>query len=286
MKQQKRNPVARLGGRDNGAKANSTIGYSDSYSTSPTCLIQDKLSATITDAPRVEIKKGLVVTNSLDIAKKFNKRHDNVCAAVKRIFKSRPDFGLLNFKESSYANEQNKRHSLYEITRSGFSILAMGFTGEKALDWKIKYEAAFCSMEQVLLHQANPAWQELRDQGKATRIEATDTIKDFIDYAIRQGSQNAKYYYRNITNTTYKALFLISYKSPKNFRDLLDNMQLSFLQTAEYVAINALKDGMASNIHYKEIFKLCKVRLQAFAENVGVTPVINDNVQMQFVGNA
>ena len=41
-------------------------------------------------------------------------------------------FGLLNFKESSYLNDQGKRQPMFEMTRAGFSVLAMGFTGKRA----------------------------------------------------------------------------------------------------------------------------------------------------------
>lgn len=277
MKLLKENHVERPSGKNNRADSNSTTGYHESHINSSSSQIQDR--------PIVEIKKGMVITNSLDVAKKFGKRHDAVLRDIRNLDCS-DRFILHSFVERKYLDGRSKMQPMYEITKDGFTFLVMGFRGKKAAQWKEKYINAFNAMERVLLHQANTAWQELRDQGKTTRLEATDTIQTFIDYATRQGSQNAKYYYPNITNATYKALFIITYKSSSNFRNLLDNMQLSFLQTAEYVAINAINDGMRSNLHYKEIFKLCKSRLQAFAENVGVTPVINDTPKMQLASNA
>lgn len=227
--------------------------------------------------PLIHIKRDQVITTSLDVAEKFGKKHNNVLTVIRRIVTDRLDFGRLNFKQSYYLNEQNKRQPFYEMTRSGFSILAMGFTGKKALDWKIKYEDAFNAMSMVLANQANPAWQELRSQGKDTRFKVTETIEKFVEYARMQGSRNAPFYYNNITKTANKALFITPTKSSENLRDLLDIMQLSFLQTAEFMLINTLNQGMSSNLHYKEIYQLCKSRLQAFAENVGPTSVIYDS---------
>jgi Rha family phage regulatory protein len=85
-------------------------------------------------------------TTSVDLARNFGKRHDNVIRDIVNL--TIPDeFRLLNFEESSYLNEQGKGQSMYEMTRDGFTLLAMGFTGKKAMRWKIKYIAAFNVME-------------------------------------------------------------------------------------------------------------------------------------------
>ena len=76
----------------------------------------------------------------------FEKRHDNVLRDIKEFIVDE-SFGLLNFEESSYINSQNKEQPEYLMTRDGFTLLAMGFTGEKAMQWKIKYAEAFNTME-------------------------------------------------------------------------------------------------------------------------------------------
>lgn len=230
--------------------------------------------------PLVNIVQGKALATSLDVAEKFTKRHDTVLRAIRKLDCS-DDFRRRNFAESSYLNDQNKKQPMFLISRDGFSFLAMGFTGKEAAAWKEKYITAFNAMESVLLNQSNSAWQELRSQGKATRLEEADTISDFIEYAKMQGSKNAHWYYATITKATYKALFIIKDKSGQSFRDMLDGMQLSFLQTAEYVAVNALRSGMNSGLHYKVIFQLAKSRVEAFAESVGTTPVVN---KLQAIG--
>ena len=74
----------------------------------------------------------------------FEKR--NVLRDIKEFIVDE-SFGLLNFEESSYINSQNKEQPEYLMTRDGFTLLAMGFTGAKAMQWKIKYAEAFNTME-------------------------------------------------------------------------------------------------------------------------------------------
>ncbi|OGR07634.1 MAG: hypothetical protein A2511_17010 [Deltaproteobacteria bacterium RIFOXYD12_FULL_50_9] len=221
------------------------------------------------------MKKGAIITTSLDVAEKFGKRHDLVLRTIRNLDCSH-DFSLLNFAERNYIDDRGKKQPMYEITRDGFSFLAMGFTGKKAAGWREKYITAFNAMEHVLLNQSNLAFQELRRSGKVIRIEATDTIKDFVEYATAQGSSNAKHYYANITKATNKALSLVKQTSGNHFRDMLDNMQLlSYLQTAEFIACNALKEGMTAGLDYKDIYQLCKKRIEAFASTVRPSLVIN-----------
>lgn len=232
-------------------------------------------------------KRGELFTTSIDVADKFGKQHAHVLRSVRAILENDAelngsDFGLVNFKETSYLDEKNERRPMYEMTRSGFSILAMGFTGKKALQWKIKYEQAFSKMETALLNQKNLSWQANRQQGKLSRLEETDTIKLFTEYAANQGSTKPHYYYKHLTNATYKALFIVTDKFPGSFRNLLDNSQLSFLATAEIVAGKALQDGMSQGLFYKDIYLLAKARLEALAATIGQTKVITGSPQLPF----
>ncbi|WP_286084191.1 Rha family transcriptional regulator [Agrobacterium sp. FDAARGOS_525] len=71
-----------------------------------------------------------VVANSLDVAAYFGKRHDNVVRDIENLFEQ----DVLNFEEAPYTNEQNgQTYRAFDMTRDGFTLLAMGFTGAKAL---------------------------------------------------------------------------------------------------------------------------------------------------------
>ena len=89
------------------------------------------------------------ITTSLKIANVFNKRHPDVMRAIKQMYIP-TDFRERNFAQSSYINEQNKEQPMYEITKDGFVLLVMGFTGKKATEFKIAYINAFNEMENYL----------------------------------------------------------------------------------------------------------------------------------------
>ena len=96
------------------------------------------------------------VTTSVKIAEVFGKEHRNVIRAINNIIgdlRNLEDSGRLNFEQSSYINLQGKEQKQYIVTRDGFTLLAMGFTGKKALEFKIQYIAAFNAMEQALKSQ-------------------------------------------------------------------------------------------------------------------------------------
>ena len=97
----------------------------------------------------VEVKNNQVVVSSKQVAEKFGKEHKDVLESIRNILvaeKSATKF----FKESSY-KYRGRDFPIFYMNRDGFALLAMGFTGEKAIKWKIKYINAFNEMEAELL---------------------------------------------------------------------------------------------------------------------------------------
>ena len=89
-----------------------------------------------------------VFATSLKVAEVFEKRHDHLIRTIDNL--PNDDFKTENFKETFYTNKQNKRQPCYNLTRDGFSLLVMGFTGQKAYQWKIEFIKAFNTMEAKL----------------------------------------------------------------------------------------------------------------------------------------
>lgn len=94
------------------------------------------------------------VTTSLKVAEVFGKRHDNVMKSIKSLIaeNSTPNFlGVGNmFVESTYLNKQKHEQPMFYMNRDGFTLLAMGFTGKKAMQFKLKYIDAFNKMESIV----------------------------------------------------------------------------------------------------------------------------------------
>jgi anti-repressor protein len=99
--------------------------------------------------------KGNPVTNSLIVAEMFEKNHQHVMEAIRNLITTVENSTVENcaakfFHKSTYQNSQNKQQPMYIMNRDGFSLLVMGFTGDKALKFKIAFIEAFNHMEQKL----------------------------------------------------------------------------------------------------------------------------------------
>ena len=115
---------------------------------------------------KFEQQNNQVFCTSLDVAKVFGKLHKNVLRDIENILKNLREIGtfqdMLNFEQveriSKTTNPKNgklvnRKMLMYNLTRDGFSLLAMGFTGKKVLKWKMAFINAFNQMERSLYNQ-------------------------------------------------------------------------------------------------------------------------------------
>lgn len=96
----------------------------------------------------VIVNNNQVVVSSLDIAEHFGKDHKNVLRDIRDILAAQ-NRATKFYHETTHQN-RGKDYKSYLMNRDGFSLLAMGFTGKKALQWKLKYIEAFNEMEETL----------------------------------------------------------------------------------------------------------------------------------------
>ena len=101
-------------------------------------------------------QNGQVLTNSLKISESFSRPHKDVLAAIRGL-ECPEDFKRRNFSplEETYKNGINIecKRPVFNLTKDGFVLLVMGFTGKKAMEFKIKYIEAFNAMERALKAQ-------------------------------------------------------------------------------------------------------------------------------------
>lgn len=92
--------------------------------------------------------------DSLFVAQFFEKEHKNVLADIRKILSPNSglseDFGRLNFQPTSYTDVWNRKQTAYAMTRDGFTMLVMGYTGQKAMRFKELYIRRFNEMEQFI----------------------------------------------------------------------------------------------------------------------------------------
>ena len=117
-------------------------------------------------ANAVAVYDGQPCTTSLKIAEVFGKQHRNVLQAI-RDLEAPADFAQLNFKRGTYLDANQQERPMFHITRDGFTLLAMGFTGKAAMRFKVAYIEAFNAMEQQLRAQV-PALPDKRLLRKIT----------------------------------------------------------------------------------------------------------------------
>lgn len=107
----------------------------------------------------VELTQFGARTNSRIVAEVFEKEHKHVLAAIDDIVEKKPDLIGPNFRrnvikvKTGFGGGREVR--AYEMDRDGFTLVAMGFTGAKALDWKIAFIDAFNRMETALRAEAD-----------------------------------------------------------------------------------------------------------------------------------
>ena len=94
----------------------------------------------------VEVVAGQVMTNSLKVAEGFGKKHKDVLKAVQAIECSE-EFNQRNFAPVDYTDAKGEKRPMYNMSRDGFTFLAMGFTGKRAAEFKERYISAFNTME-------------------------------------------------------------------------------------------------------------------------------------------
>lgn len=214
-------------------------------------------------------RKEQAVVSSRVIAERFEKDHRNVLQSIRELIvgmlKSQHTYeqGISKagdithkyFIRSDYVNEQNGQHyPEYLCTRDGFSLLAMSFTGQKALEWKLKYIKVFDEMEAFIAERHSSEWLITRKQGKLIRRSETDTIANLIEYAEAQGSRNM----RHKAYETYSKLVNALVGIEKGQRDKVPFKTIATIGFLEDMILHTIDEEMQKGTHYKEIYKICK----------------------------
>ena len=190
----------------------------------------------------------VLTTTSLEVAKKFEKNHQHILESIDKLTVENSTVEYM-FQKTNYKAENGHTYRMYIINRDGFSLLAMGFTGEKALKWKLDYIKAFNAMESELkrLYTERKQWEIEREKGKLIRHVLTDTIKMKV-----AESPNKRFMYPNYTRLIYKTLFgkpfkeLQEYygiKAKESIREYLTSDQLKDVESMEMLVSSLINCG-------------------------------------------
>jgi Rha family phage regulatory protein len=224
----------------------------------------------------VYVEKGKVFCTSLDISREFDIMHLHILEKIRNLTNDIPMVSS-QFIESEFTNERNRKYPMFVMNRDGYMTLVMELNAKSKesrillSEKKQLFIKAFNKMEELLSREYNNKnnleWEKSREQGKAIRIECTDTIKEFVEYAKNQGSTKAEMYYKHFTKAEYMALGFMEQAKPK-LRDTLDLMQLHQLILAEDLTRRCIEKYMKDDLHYKEIYILVKQDIENFAKTL------------------
>ncbi len=191
-------------------------------------------------------KEEKAACTSRDVAETFGKEHKHVLRDIAKI--TEPKSGLseefikTNFTTDRYQDTTGRKLPCYQMTRNGFTILVMGYTGELAMKFKEAYIQQFNSMEAEITGRLVE-----RQKGIAVRQALTGVIK--------QAGENDRMHghaYSIYTNCIYKVLFGMNAKQlrekygiePKeNLRDCFSTEELTAVQRMEYLVSGLIGSG-------------------------------------------
>ncbi|WP_367377326.1 Rha family transcriptional regulator [Levilactobacillus cerevisiae] len=128
----------------------------------------------------VIMKDKQAVTSSLQVAETFEKNHRDVLRAIVNLEIGSAKLRSQMFAEGTYTN-RGKEYPMYYMNRDGFTLLAMGFTGDKALQFKLQYIEAFNSMEEQVKFQV-PATLPEALRLAADQAEKISVLQPKADY--------------------------------------------------------------------------------------------------------
>lgn len=199
---------------------------------------------------------GELRADSRSFAPKLDVRHRQL---MDNIYKYQDKFealGLLPFETEAvdgdgYRGVKYEKYALLNEDQAYF-LLTLSRNSDAVVNAKLALVQAFRKARAQLV-RADVA----RIEGKKARLEETDAIKELVQYATDQGSQNAKMYYVNITKMTNQILGIEAGQ-----RDKLPPATLDRIRLAETMIDVTIRDGMREGLHYKEIYALCKEKVQ------------------------
>ena len=138
--------------------------------------------------PDLEIIEGQITTTSNQVAEHFGKRHADVIRAIRKL-DAPAEFTERNFALSEFTDRTGRVLPAYRITRDGFTLLAMGFTGKEAMQWKVAYLTAFNQMEAELLARTTRPHNPAIDYDRISPAQAQD-LKEIVATIVQAGIQS------------------------------------------------------------------------------------------------
>lgn len=211
----------------------------------------------------VEVRENNVFTNSKIIADGTRNQHKNVREVIQKyekVFEETPELGKVTFKTEPLPSGQKEKIYLLNEGQAMFLMTLLRNDGINGIvvRFKAKLASEFIRMRKFLDEKNTPLWTDTRQTNTENRLKETDVIKLLADYAKKQGSTHPDKLYMAYTKL---ARSVIGVK-----RDNLTVREINNLTLLESTILQTIQIDMSMGVHYKDIYKDCKNRIQRLAD--------------------
>lgn len=200
-------------------------------------------------APVVSVVNNTVTALSTDVAKLFSKLHKDVLRSIRSLIEQAPSLNERNFALVEVKDAKGENRPAYRMDRKGFVLLAMGFTGEVALKFKIAYIDTFDRME-----------EQLRAQ-KQIGDTITNAQQVAIQQAVARRAKKTAVYYQTIYRAIKARYQIPRYTELKQsqFEDCLRFIEVVDLSVPEVPASEPTKTERQRYVVYADFLKTLQV---------------------------
>lgn len=208
----------------------------------------------------VELKGNDVFTNSKVIAEGTNVKHHAVQQIISKYESDFAEFGAVAFEMRALKQVRGANCEKVYLLNEEQATLLMTYMRNSEITRKFKKELVkqFYAMRRFLLEKQSQLWNDTRIANKENRLKETDVIKLLTEYAKEQGSTHSDKLYMTYTKL---AKSVIGGK-----RDNVTVSDLNNLTLVESIILQTIRIDMSMGMHYKDIYKDCKNRIEQFAD--------------------
>ena len=206
----------------------------------------------------VELKGNDVFTNSKVIADGTNNQHESVVAIIRKYEKDILDFGNIDFSDLKSGKRGQPERVYYLNEEQATFVITLLRNSKIVVKFKKELVRQFYAMRRCILEKQSKLWGETRIANKENRLKETDVIKLLVDYAKEQGSTHSDKLYVTYTKLAKSVI--------GGNRDNITVSDLNNLTLVESIILQTIRIDMSMGMHYKDIYRDCKNRIEQFAD--------------------
>lgn len=208
----------------------------------------------------VELKENELFTNSKVIAEGTGNQHESVVAIIQKYWEDILEFGNIEFSDLKSGNQKGGRpEKIYYLNEEQATfVITLLRNSKTVVKFKKELVRQFYAMRKFIFEKQSEKWTDTRLTNKENRLKETDVIKLLVDYAKKQGSTHSDKLYLTYTKLAKSVV--------GKERDSMSISDLNNLTLIESIILQTIRIDMSMGMHYKEIYRDCKTRIENFAE--------------------